>query len=712
MNHLHKLVVSAVIGIITAFLVQSCTQNSSNSNSNMAPKATQKPFELTNHGVSRTDYFYWLNDRNNPEVIDYLNKENDYTKAALASTSQLQEDLFKEITGRIKQTDITVPYFSNGYFYYSRFLEGDEYPVICRKHESLENTEEVLLELNHIAGGKEYFQLGSYSVSPNNQLIAYSTDTVSRRKYNIYIKDLNSGELIATPELAETDGTIIWGADNKTFFYTKKDRALREYQIVRYTLGTAEEVLVYEEKDPTFSLDLKQSKSGEYIIITSYSTLSSECRIIPSANPLVKAQLFAAKQPKVEYYIDHGDGVFFIQTNQNALNFKVMQCAPNATQASQWKEFIPHNDSVLIENIEVFKDYIVLSERQNGLQKLQIVNYKTNEKHYLNFGEETYTAYASTNKNFDSNILRFEYSSLTTPNSTFEYNFISREKILLKQQEIVGGYNSNAYESKRLYATTADGVQVPISLVYKKDQLKNQGNPLLLYGYGSYGISEDPYFRHSILSLLNRGFVYAIAHIRGGEELGRQWYEDGKLLKKKNTFTDFITCGEYLIQQGYTTKKHLYALGGSAGGLLVGAVINMRPDLFNGAIAAVPFVDVVTTMLDESIPLTTSEYDEWGNPENEEYFNYMLSYSPYDNVTNQTYPNLLVTAGLHDSQVQYWEPAKWVAKLRTMDKNENLVLLHTNMSAGHGGASGRFEQYKEKALEYAFLLYLEGLEKP
>ncbi|WP_242926974.1 S9 family peptidase [Pontibacter vulgaris] len=675
------------------------------------PVAKKVAKELSMHGDTRIDNYYWLNQREDPEVIAYLNAENAYTKQMLANTEDLQKKLFDEIVGRIKQTDESVPYKKDGYYYYTRFETGKEYPIYARKKGSLDAKEEIMVNANERAEGLSYYAAAGMNVSKNNRLLAFGEDTVSRRKYTIRFKDLSTGQLLKD-EIPNTTGSAVWANDNKTVFYTMKDPALRSFKIFRHTLGTptAQDKEIFHEADETFSTFVYKTKSDKYIIIGSGSTLSNEYRYLDASNPNGTFKVIQPRERGLEYSVDHFGNNFYIVTNKDkATNFKLMQTPVTKTGKANWKEVIPHRPDVLLEGIEIFKDYLVLQERKNGLTQIRVTKWNDPKAdHYINFGEEAYTAFVGMNPDFDSHTLRYEYSSLTTPSTTYDYNMQTKQQKLMKRQEVVGDFNPENYEAKRIYATAKDGTKIPVSLVYRKGLQLNGNNPTLLYAYGSYGISTNPGFSSVRLSLLDRGFVYAIAHIRGGQDLGRQWYEDGKLLKKKNTFTDFIDAGEYLVQQKYTNPDKLFAQGGSAGGLLMGAVVNMRPDLFKGVLAAVPFVDVVTTMLDTSIPLTTGEFDEWGNPANKEYYDYMKSYSPYDNVEKKDYPNMLVTTGLHDSQVQYWEPAKWVAKLREMKTDNNMLLLHTNMEAGHGGASGRFERYKETALQYAFMLNLLG----
>lgn len=675
------------------------------------PLAEVKPRELKKHGHVRVDNYYWLNERENPAVVEYLTAENEYTEAVMAHTKKLQEKLFEEIKGRIKQDDSSVPYKLDDYYYYTRFEEGKEYPFYCRKKGSLDAKEEVMLSVNEMAEGHEYFSVRGRVVSWNQNLLAFAVDSIGRRIYTIQIKNLDTGEILPDRIPAVT-GNMAWANDNKTLFYARQDpTTLRPYQIYRHTLGTdaKEDDLVYEEKDDTFYCFVFRTKSKQYIMIESDQTLSSEYRYLNAYDPTGKFKVFLPRARDHEYSIDHLGDHFYIRTNLDAKNFRLMKTPVTRTGKAHWQEVIPHREDVFLQGFDLFKDHLVLSERKNGLRQIRIVAWDGSDDHYLDFGEPAYLAYVSTNPDINTTTLRYAYTSMTTPNSIFDYDMISRNKKLLKQDEVLGGFSSDNYVTERLYAEARDGVKVPISIVYRQGFEKDASHPLLLYGYGSYGASRDASFSAARLSLLDRGFVYAIAHIRGGQEMGRQWYEDGKLFKKKNTFTDFIDCGQYLVEQKYTDPDKLFCYGGSAGGLLIGAVVNMAPRLFHGAVAAVPFVDVVTTMLDDSIPLTTSEYDEWGNPNEKDYYDYILSYSPYDNVEAKDYPHLLVTTGLHDSQVQYWEPAKWVAKLRAVKTDDNRLILKTNMEAGHGGASGRYKRYKETAFRYAFFLDLAGI---
>ena len=670
---------------------------------------------LEKFGDVRIDNYYWLNDRENPEVIDYLNKENEYYKQMTAHTETLQKELFDEMKARIKEDDSSVPYFLNGYYYLTRYETGKDYPIYSRKKGSLDAKEEILFDCNELAKGQSYFALGGMSISPDNKLALFSTDVVGRRIYTMQVKDLETGKLLAD-KIENVDGGGVWANDNKTFFYVTQDKkTLRSDKVFRHQLGTADkkDPLVYEEKDDTFNVSIGKEKSKKYIVIESGSTLTTEYQILPTDTPTASFKVFQPRIRGLEYAISHYGDSFYILTNKDkATNFKVMKTPENATSKDNWKDLIPHRKDVLVEDIEIFKDYLVVSERQNGLSKIRIMPWSGKDEYYLPFEIETYTASPTTNLDFDTDVLRYSYQSMGTPSSVIDFNMKTKTKEIKKEQQVLGGkFDKNNYTEERIWATATDGTKIPMSIIYKKGIKKDGKNPLLLYAYGSYGANMDPYFSSTRLSLLDRGFIYAIAHIRGGEELGREWYENGKLLKKKNTFTDFIDCSKFLIAQKFTSPKHLYAEGGSAGGLLMGAIVNMAPELYNGVIAQVPFVDVMTTMLDDSIPLTTGEYDEWGNPNEKISYDYMRSYSPYDNVKAQAYPNMYVSTGLHDSQVQYFEPAKWVAKLRATKTDKNVLFLDTNMDAGHGGASGRFEALKELAKEFAFLLDLEGITK-
>lgn len=677
----------------------------------MPPVAKKIPFQHCLHGHTREDPYHWMRDRENPEVIAHLEAENRHTEESMVPVAGLQEGLFEEIVGRIKKDDESAPVPRDGYYYYSRH-EGDrEYMIHCRKRGSLAAPEEILLDLNLRAKGHDYYDAGGFSVCPNDRLLAFAEDTVGRNQYTIRIKDLRTGELLGV-QIPGAMETTAWAGDGSILFYTLSDpETLRPHRVMRHVLGTdtSGDVEIYREDDETFVCRALRSKSKKYIFVNCRSSLTSEVHFLPADEPLGELRVVQARRRELEYSVAHHEDRFYITTNLDARNFRLMQTPVDRPEMEHWTEVVPHRPDVLLARIDVFRNHLLLSEREAGLARLRVISLADGEEHYVEFPEPTYTVVAGANHDFDTDTVRFFYSSLVTPWSTYDYNMNTRERILRKEQAVLGGYDRGQYESQRMTAQAEDGTAIPLSLVYRRERKKTAGNPLLLYGYGSYGMSSEPVFMSSLISLLDRGFVYAVAHIRGGQEMGREWYDEGKLLRKKNTFTDFIACAEHLVQRGFARTAHLYAMGGSAGGLLVGAVMNMRPDLFAGICAAVPFVDVVTTMLDESLPLTTGEYDEWGNPNEKTYYDYMLSYSPYDNVEAKSYPALLVTTGLHDSQVQYWEPAKWVARLREHKKDDNPLLLFTQMKAGHGGASGRFERHKETALQYAFLLQQEGI---
>jgi len=686
------------------------------------PDATKKPYEMTEHGHTRVDNYYWMRltdeqksaekfDSHAQEVVDYINSENDYTQSNLAHTKQFQKDLYHEIVGRIKKDDQSVPYLDNGYYYYTRYEKGKEYAIRCRKKGSLDGKEEILLDENVLAEGHDYFAIGGMSVSPDNQWLAYGVDTVSRRRYTVHFKNVSTGDVL-DQTIPNTTGGVAWANDNRTVFYTTKNEVtLLSEKIWRHKMGSnaTNDELVYHEKDESYYSGVYRSKSGEYIIIYNSSTLVSDYHILNANDPDGNFKNFSPRGTEHEYSIDHYDDKFYIITNWEAKNNRLMETSENETNMDKWTEILAHRNDVHLLGMEIFKDHLVLSERKEGLRGLRVIHQHSGKDEYIDFGEQTYTARISVNEEYNTNILRYSYTSMVTPSSTYDYNMDTGELTLLKQSEVVGGYDQDAYHSERRYAIAEDGQKVPISLVYKTNLKTDDPQNLLLYAYGSYGSTRDPYFSSTRLSLLDRGFIYAIAHVRGSQIYGRQSYDDGKMLKKKNTFTDFIDAGRYLVEEGYTDSEHLFAEGGSAGGLLIGAVVNMAPDLWKGAIAAVPFVDVITTMLDPSIPLTSNEWDEWGDPREKKYYNYMLSYSPYDQIKDRNYPNLLVTSGFFDSQVQYWEPLKYVAKLRDNWQSENKLYLHMNMDAGHGGKSGRYRRYREVALEYAFMFDLVGI---
>jgi len=687
------------------------------------PDTIMKPFEITMHSDTRIDNYYWMRltdeqknaknyDNQTQEVVDYITEENSYTRSSLSHTKKLQKTLYKEMVSRIKKDDESVPYYKNGYYYYSRYEQNKEYRIHCRKKDSLEAKEEVILDENELAKGYDYFAVAGRNISPDNNWLAYGVDTLSRRIYEVHFKNLNTGEVLNNT-ISNSTGSVAWANDNQTVFYTSKNQTtLLGEKIWRHKVGkNTPDKMMYHEKDDTYYNGVYQSKSGKFIIIYHSSTLISDYQILDANNPDGKFKRFTSRDFDHEYSIDHYKDKFYIVTNWKAKNNRLMETPDNKTSISNWKEVIPHRKSVHLLGMEIFKDHLVLSERKDSLRELRIIHQKNGKDEYINFGEESYTSWISVNEEFDTNLLRYSYSSLVTPFSTYDYNMDTGDLELKKQDEVVGGYKQEDYISKRTYATARDGKTIPISIVYRKDKKQDQSQNLLLYAYGAYGSTIDPYFSSTRLSLLDRGFIYAIAHVRGGQIYGRQSYDDGRMLNKKNTFYDFIDAGKYLIDSKHTDSDKLYAQGGSAGGLLIGAILNMEPSIWNGAIAAVPFVDAVTTMADPSIPLTSGEWDEWGDPREKKYYNYMLSYSPYDQIKNTNYPNILVTSGFFDSQVQYWEPLKYVAKLRDHWQGENNLYLHMNMDAGHGGKSGRFRRYKEYALQYAFLLDLGGVKK-
>ncbi len=677
------------------------------------PDAKKIQEELVMHGDTRIDNYYYMNQRDNPEVISYLEAENEYLEKMMKHTESLQEGLFEELKGRIKQEDKSAPYYENGYYYYHRYEEGGEYPIYCRKKGSMDAEEEIILDVPEMAENYTFYNISTYDVSPNNNLVAFTVDTLGRRQYQVKIKNMETGDITDTG-IEDCGGNVVWANDNKNLFYTSlHPETLRYESVYKYNADTEEdpEEVYYEEDETFYHVSISKTKDNNYLLISSNSRLSNEVHILDADNPEGEFEVFQPRTDDLRYRILHDNDRFFILTNWDAQNFRLMETGVQNTSKENWTNVIPHREDVLLENIDVFDEHLVIQERAEGLRNLRIINKITKEEHYLDFPEEAYTASIGRNPNMDTNILRYNYTSMTTPHSVYDYNMETGEQELIKQQEVMGEFEPDDYETRRYNVTARDGTEVPLTIVFREGLEEDGNNPTKLYGYGSYGSSLNPRFSSNYLSLLDRGFIIAYAHVRGGQDLGREWYEDGKLLNKKNTFYDFIDCAEFLVDNDYTSPDKLFARGGSAGGLLVGAVANMRPELFDGIIARVPFVDIVTTMLDESIPLTTAEYDEWGNPNKEEYYEYMLSYSPYDNVTEQDYPNLLVTSGLHDSQVQYWEPTKWVAKLRDYNTSDNVILLHTNMEAGHGGSPGRIERLRELAMEYAFLIDLASINK-
>ena len=673
------------------------------------PIAEKIEKKLSIHGDTRIDEYYWLNQRGDKKVIDYLNAENSYRDLYMKDYKGLEEKLFQEIKSRIKEDDSSVPYLDNGYYYYTRYEKGKQYPIYCRKKGNLEAKEEVLIDANIMSEGYDYFRVGDIEISPDDKVMAYSIDTLSRRIYTIYFMNLETRE-VHKENIKNTSGSITWANNSKTLFYNLKDiETLRTDRVMMHNLNSnSTDKEIFFEEDETFSVYSYKTKNDKYIIIGSSATLSQEFRYVSADSPNKDFKIFQKRVDGLEYSIDHFNGKWFIRTNKDkATNFKVMTCSESNTGSENWVDYIKHREDVLLEDIDLFNNHLVITERKTGLRRIEIRPWKGGNSHYIEFEDEAYSLYSSTNLETNTNKFRYSYSSMTTPNSVIEYDMNSKEKIILKETEVLGGkFDKNNYVSLRVWAPARDGKKIPISLVYRKDMYKNGENPLLLYGYGSYGITNNASFSSVRLSLLDRGFVYAIAHIRGSQYLGREWYDDGKMFKKKNTFYDFIDSGKFLIKEGYSNHEKLFAMGGSAGGLLMGAVVNMEPKLFRGIVAGVPFVDVITTMLDEDIPLTTFEYDEWGNPNNKDSYDYMLSYSPYDQVEEKEYPAIFITTGYHDSQVQYFEPAKWIARLRDRRTNNEPLLMYCNMDAGHGGASGRFEAYKETAMEYAFFISL------
>lgn len=676
------------------------------------PVAKTDPTVDTVHGEERLDNYFWLREKSNPEVIEYLEAENRYTQAMMQHTEDFQERLYQELLGRIKETDLSVPEKRGDYYYYTRTEEGKQYPIYCRKEGSLEAEEEILLDQNALAEGHEYLEMGVYEISPNHQLLAYSTDTTGGESYILYVKDLNTGQLLAD-QIPNTYYSVEWANDNQTLFYTTLDAAKRPYKLYRHQLGNdpVADVLIHHETDESFFLDVSKTRSKAYLLMELENINTSEVHYLEADHPTGDFKVISPRQSELEYSVDHHSDQFLIVTNADAANFKLMCASVNNPSRENWEEVIPHREAVRLFDVSAFQNHLMIFEREDGLQKIRVRNLTTGEEHAVDFPDPVYTVQQGRNPEFNTNTLRFHYASLVTPMSVFDYEMDAKTRELKKQDEVLGGYDPSLYESERIFAKAADGTSIPISLVYKKGLVKNGENPLLLYGYGSYGINSEPYFSSNRLSLLDRGFGYAIAHIRGGEEMGRAWYENGKLLHKRNTFTDFITCAEHLITERYTASDKLVIQGGSAGGLLMGAVTNMRPELFEIVIAKVPFVDVVNTMLDASIPLTVIEYDEWGNPNEKKFYDYIKSYSPYDNIEAKAYPHILVTAGLNDPRVHYWEPAKWTAKLRALKTGDNRLLLKTEMGAGHGGPSGRYDYLREIAFEYAFIFDLLGIDK-
>ncbi len=712
MKHLYLIIITGVI------LITACNTNKKEVNIlkqtdfPAPPIAEVAPDTFVNFGQQRIDNYYWLKDKSNPKVIDYLNAENVYTESVMASTKELQETIYEEILGRIKEDDESYPSFKNGYWYYSRTEKGKQYRTYLRRKGSLDAEEEIIFDVNKMAEGTPAFIFAGYSVSPDNSKVAYLfNETGSYAEYVMKFKDLNTDEEIGYTVIGATSMT--WANDNQTLFYGVIDQTLRPYQIHRRALNESQSTLIYEEKDSKFRTYVSGTKTKDYIFIGSASSTTSEERYISADRPLDEFKLFLPRVKDVEYSVfPHKEKFFVSYKDRDNLNSMIYEVPLTGYEnRSTWKVFLPHNNDVRIEGIDILKDYVSVELRKNGLSEIHVMPVNGGEINTIDFPEPVYSASLGGNPEYDTSTIRYTYTSLNRPTTLYEYNIETGESLKLKEQEVPSGFNPDDYTVERLWATAPDGVQVPMALVYKNGLKKDGSNPALIYSYGSYGYSTDVHFSASMYSLIDRGFVYAIAQIRGGSDLGEQWYEDGKLLNKKNTFTDFIACSEKLINDGYTSTDKLAAMGGSAGGLLMGAVSNMRPNLYQTIVSQVPFVDVVNTMLDDTLPLTTGEYEEWGNPNEEEYYNYILSYSPYDNITPQDYPNMLVTGGINDSQVLFHEPAKYTAKLRSMKTDNNILLLKMNMESGHGGATGRYEGIKDTAFDFAFILNRVGIDK-
>ena len=708
-----KLRILSLFLLLSISLVNSLTalaqDGNENSSGKLNPPMTEKKAKVTDiHGEKLMDNYFWLREKKNPAVIAHLEAENAYTTAMMKHTEGLQEKLYNEILSHIKQTDVNVPYKLGEYFYYTRTVEGQQYPIFCRKHRTLDAPEQIVIDVNELAKGHKFMSVGMFVPSDDGKLLAYSTDNTGYRQYTLQIKNLTTGELL--PERIERINNVSWASDNKTLFYVTEDAVTkRNDKLFRHVLGTDKYDLIYEEEDELFDIGVDRSRDRALIALGAYSKTSTEFRYIPATNPNAEWKIIIPRQKDHEYDVDHRRDLFYIRTNKGAKNFRVVTAPVSDPSEKNWKEFIAHRPAVKVEGIDVFADHAVLSEWENGLQHIEIVEFKSNKRHRIAFPEPVYAAGLTSNREFNTSVVRYNYQSLTTPGSVFDYDMNSRQATLKKQTEVPGGFDKNNYKAERVFATASDGTRIPISLVYRKNVKLDGSAPALLYGYGSYGISISPGFSASRLVMLDRGVVFAIAHIRGGGELGEPWREAGRMMNKMNTFTDFIASAEHLVNNKYTSKDRLVIQGGSAGGLLVGAVSNMRPDLFKAVVSQVPFVDVLNTMLDATLPLTTSEYIEWGNPNEKAAFEYMKKYSPYDNIRKADYPAMLVKVSLNDSQVPYWEGAKFVAKLRDFKTDKNPLLLKTNMGAGHGGASGRYDAFRETAFDYAFMLWQMGL---
>ncbi|HEY8227510.1 MAG TPA: S9 family peptidase [Pyrinomonadaceae bacterium] len=696
------------LSILCLALATSAVAQPSDANSPKAPMTTKKPKTTNIHGVTLVDDYFWLREKTNPDVMSHLQAENSYAEAVMQPTVPLQEKLYKEMLSHIKQTDVNVPYRWGNHFYYTRTEEGKQYPIFCRKRGNLEAPEEIVLDQNELAVGQKFMSVGAFVPSDDGNLLAYTTDNTGYRQYTLHVKDLRTNKLFS--EAIERVNNVAWAADNKTVFYVTEDAVTkRSDKFFRHVLGTDKSDLVYEEKDELFDIFTYRSRDKAVIFVEADSKTSTDVRYLPADNPSAELKVILPRQPEHEYDVDHRGDLFYVRTNKGAKNFRVVTAPVSDPSEKNWKEFIAHRPAVKVEGISLFSDHAVLSEWENGLQQLEIVNLKNDKRNRISFPEPVYSAGLSSNREFNTTVVRYSYNSLVTPNSVFDYDMNTGKTTLLKQTEVPGGFDRANYQSERVFATASDGTKIPMSVVYRKGTKLDGSAPLLLYGYGSYGISIPPTFSSSRLSLLDRGVVYAIAHIRGGGELGEEWRQAGRMMNKINTFSDFIACADHLVKAKYTSSNRLVIQGGSAGGLLVGAVVNMRPDLFKAAIAQVPFVDVLNTMLDATLPLTTSEYIEWGNPNDKPAFEYMKRYSPYDNIAKTNYPSMLVKVSVNDSQVPYWEGAKLVAKLRELKTDQNPLLLKVNFGAGHGGASGRYDALRETAFDYAFMLWQMGV---
>jgi oligopeptidase B len=668
------------------------------------PSARREPRVDVVHGEKRQDDYFWLRRKEDPQVRAHLEAENAYTDAVMKPTEALQEALYSEMLGRIKETDLSVPYRKGGFFYYSRTEKGKQYSISCRRKGTLDAPEEVMLDANELARGEKFFALGDVEVSDDGNLLAYSTDVTGFREYTLFVKDLRTGAL--APEVFRKVSSVAWAADNRTLFYVVDDAAKRPYRLYRHVLATetAADSLLYEEKDEKFTLEVSRSRSRAYLFLDSSSHTSSEVRFLSANDPAGQLRVVAPREKDREYEVDHRLGAFFLRVNDTGRNFRVVMTSADDPRRENWKEIVPQRDDVMIEGLEVFAGHLVLLERQDGLRQFRVMPFSTGAFHSIELPEPVYAAFSAENREFDTNVFRFRYQSLVTPESVFDYDMDKRERRLLKRTEVLGGYDPGRYVSERLHAKALDGTPVPISIVYRKDTKRDGRSPLLLSGYGSYGIPNNPTFSSNRVSLLDRGVVVAIAHVRGGGEMGKKWHDQGRMFAKKNTFTDFIAVAEYLTREKWTSADRLAIEGGSAGGLLVGAVVNMRPDLFHVAISRVPFVDLLNTMLDPTLPLTVGEFEEWGDPRIREQYEYMRSYSPYDNISARAYPAMLVKTSFNDSQVMYWEPAKYVARLRATKTDSNPLVFKVNMAGGHGGSSGRYDKLRETAFDYAFLL--------